>query len=174
MCDLTPTPPIVGIAALRTAMNLRVVAFGQRMPAWVDAGWDEYARRMPQEFALELVVLKAEPRDRGRTTAQMLAAEALRIAAACRDARVIALDERGQPWTTRMLAENLARWRDEARDIAFVIGSADGLAESVKRDAAAIVALSALTLPHGLVRVLVAEQLYRAASLISHHPYHRE
>jgi 23S rRNA (pseudouridine1915-N3)-methyltransferase len=73
-----------------------------------------------------------------------------------------------------VLADNLARWRDEARAIAFVIGSADGLAESVKRGATAIVALSALTLPHGLVRVLVAEQLYRAASLLSRHPYHRE
>ena len=104
----------------------------------------------------------------------MLAAEAKRITSACQDARVIALDERGQPWTTRVLADNLSRWRVEARDISFVIGSADGLAESVKRDAHAIVALSALTLPHGLVRVLVAEQLYRAASLLSGHPYHRE
>jgi 23S rRNA (pseudouridine1915-N3)-methyltransferase len=155
-------------------MNLRVVALGQRMPAWVDAGWDEYARRMPREYPLELVVLKAEPRDRGRTAAQMLAAEASRIAAAARNASVIALDERGTPWTTRVLADHLVRWRDEARDIAFVIGSADGLADSVKRTASAIVALSALTLPHGLVRVLVAEQLYRAASLLSGHPYHRE
>ena len=129
---------------------------------------------MPKQFPLTLVALKAEPRDRGRTTAQMLAAEAQRIGSACRDARVIALDERGQPWTTRVLADNLSRWRVEARAIAFVIGSADGLAESVKRDAHAIVALSALTLPHGLVRVLVAEQLYRAASLLSGHPYHRE
>ena len=117
-------------------MNLRVVAFGHRMPAWVDAGWDEYARRMPREFALTLVALKPEPRDRGRTAAQLLAAEAKRIAAACKDARVIALDERGQPWTTRVLADNLSRWRVDARDVAFVIGSADGLAESVKRDAA--------------------------------------
>ena len=155
-------------------MKLRVVALGHRMPAWVAAGWDDYARRMPREFALELVELKPEPRDRGKTVAQMLAAEALRIAAACKDARVVALDERGQPWTTRELADRLARWRDDARDVAFVIGSADGLAESVKRDAAAVVALSALTLPHGLVRVLVAEQLYRAASLLAGHPYHRE
>ena len=73
-----------------------------------------------------------------------------------------------------MLADHLARWRDDARDVAFVIGSADGLAESVKRDAAAVVALSALTLPHGLVRVVVAEQLYRAVSLLAGHPYHRE
>jgi len=155
-------------------MKLRVVALGQRMPAWVHAGWDDYARRMPREFALELVPLKPEPRDRGKSVAQLLAAEALRVAAATGTARVVALDERGEPWTTRVLAENLTRWRDDARDVAFVIGSADGLAESVKREASAIVALSALTLPHGLVRVVVAEQLYRAVSLLSGHPYHRE
>jgi len=144
------------------------------MPAWVDAGWDEYARRMPREFALELVALKPEPRDRGKPVAQLLAAEALRIAAATRDAHVVALDEHGEPWTTRVLAEKLGRWRDDTRTIAFVIGSADGLADSVKREASAVVALSALTLPHGLVRVVVAEQLYRAVSMLSGHPYHRE
>ena len=155
-------------------MKIRVVALGHRMPAWVAAGWDDYARRMPREFALELVELKPEPRDRGKPVAQMLAAEAPRIAAACKGADVVALDERGEPWTTRRLADALARWREEARDAAFVIGSADGLAEPVKRGAAAVVALSALTLPHGLVRVIVAEQLYRAASLLSGHPYHRD
>lgn len=155
-------------------MKLRVVATGQRMPAWVAAGWDDYARRMPREFPLELVLLKAEPRDRGKPVPQLLAAEGVRIQAACKDARVVALDERGAPWTTRMLAEALARWRDEASDAAFVIGSADGLADGVKRNASAVVALSALTLPHGLVRIIVAEQLYRAVSLLAGHPYHRE
>jgi 23S rRNA (pseudouridine1915-N3)-methyltransferase len=155
-------------------MNLRVVALGHRMPAWVTAGWNDYARRLPREFVLDLVLLKPEPRDRGRPVAQLLAAEALRIAAACKGARVVALDERGQAWTTRTLAERLARWRDEAQDVAFVIGSADGLAESVRHDAAALVALSALTLPHALVRVIVAEQLYRATSLLGGHPYHRD
>ena len=155
-------------------MKLRVVAPGHRMPAWVTAGWDEYARRMPKAFPLELVQLKAEPRDRGKPVPQLLAAEAVRIAAACKNARVVALDERGEPWTTRHLAEMLAGWRDEARDAAFVIGSADGLAETVKRNAAAVVALSALTLPHGIVRIVVAEQLYRAVSLLGGHPYHRE
>lgn len=155
-------------------MNLRVVALGHRMPAWVMAGWNDYARRLPREFALDVVELKPEPRDRGRPVPQLLAAEALRIAAACKGARVVALDERGQAWTTRALAERLARWRDEAQDVAFVIGSADGLAESVRHDAAAVVALSALTLPHALVRVIVAEQLYRATSLLGGHPYHRE
>jgi 23S rRNA (pseudouridine1915-N3)-methyltransferase len=155
-------------------MKLRVVALGHRMPAWITAGWNDYARRMPREFALELVELKPEPRDHGKPVPQLLAAEALRIRAACKDAQVVAMDERGRPWTTRLLAETLSRWRDDARDAAFVIGSADGLAEPVKRDAAAVVALSALTLPHGLVRVIIAEQLYRAVSLLSQHPYHRE
>jgi 23S rRNA (pseudouridine1915-N3)-methyltransferase len=144
------------------------------MPAWVGAGWNEYARRLPRDFALELVELKPEPRDRGKPVAQLLAAEALRIGTACKGARVVALDERGQAWTTRALADRLARWRDESGDVAFVIGSADGLAATVRQSAAAVVALSALTLPHGLVRVIVAEQLYRAATLLAGHPYHRD
>ena len=155
-------------------MKLRIVALGHRMPAWVAAGCNEYARRMPTSFPLELVEVKPEPRDRGKPVPQILAAEAIRVAAACRGARVVALDERGQTWTTRMLAEALSRWRDESRDVAFVIGSADGLADELKRDAAAVVAISALTLPHGLVRILLAEQLYRAVSLLAGHPYHRE
>ena len=155
-------------------MKLRVAALGHRMPSWVSAGWDDYARRMPREFTLELVALKPESRESGKPVAQLLAAEAVRIAAACKGALVVALDERGRSWTTRELADWLARWRDDARDAAFVIGSADGLAETVKRDAHAVVALSTMTLPHGLVRVLLAEQLYRATSLLAGHPYHRE
>ena len=155
-------------------MKLRVVALGHRMPAWVTAGWNEYARRLPREFALDLMALKPESRDGGKPVAQLLAAEAVRIAAACKGALVVALDEHGQPWTTRQFADRLAAWRGTAREVAFVIGSADGLADSVKRNAAATVALSSLTLPHGLVRVLLAEQLYRATSFLAGHPYHRE
>jgi 23S rRNA (pseudouridine1915-N3)-methyltransferase len=155
-------------------MNLRVVALGHRMPAWVTAGWDEYARRLPREFVLELVALKPESRESGKPVARLLAAEAVRIAAACKGALTVALDERGRAWTTRDLADRIARWRDDARDVAFVIGSADGLAEAVKRDAQAVVAMSAMTLPHALVRVLLAEQLYRATSLLAGHPYHRD
>jgi 23S rRNA (pseudouridine1915-N3)-methyltransferase len=154
-------------------VRIRVVALGHRMPAWVAAGWDDYARRLPREFGLELVALKPAPRD-GKPVARILAAEAVRIAAASKGARVVALDERGRAWTTRELADRLARWRAASADVAFVIGSADGLADSVKAGAEAVVALSALTLPHGLVRVLLAEQLYRAASLVAGHPYHRE
>jgi 23S rRNA (pseudouridine1915-N3)-methyltransferase len=155
-------------------MKLRVIALGHRMPSWVNLGWNDYARRMPREYSLELTELKPEPRDRGKPVPQLLAAEAERITAACKGALVVALDERGLPWTTRELADRLGRWRDEARDVAFVIGSADGLADALKRDAGAIVAISALTLPHALARVLVAEQLYRAVTMLSGHPYHRE
>ena len=155
-------------------MNLRVVALGHKMPGWVSAAWDDYARRLPRELALALVELKPEPRDRGKPVPQLLAAEAQRIVPACKGARMIALDEHGEPWTTQTLADRLAKWRDSAVDIAFVIGSADGLAETIKRDADAVVALSAMTLPHALVRIVLAEQLYRAASLLAGHPYHRE
>ena len=155
-------------------MKLRIVALGHKLPSWVAEAYADYARRMPRALSLELVELKAGPRDRGKSTEQVLAAEAERIAAAIRGFHVIALDERGLRWTTPELARALGGWRDSAFDAAFVIGSADGLAESVKRDANVVIALSALTLPHGLARVILAEQLYRAASLLQGHPYHRE
>ncbi|MFO1303452.1 MAG: 23S rRNA (pseudouridine(1915)-N(3))-methyltransferase RlmH [Burkholderiales bacterium] len=151
-------------------MKLRIVALGHRMPAWVDAGYAEYARRID----LDLVELKPEPRAQGKPVAQLLAAEAARIRAACAGYLMVVLDERGKPWSTRELAAKLARWKDEAQYVAFVIGSADGLDPLLKREAAATVALSSFTLPHGLVRVMMAEQLYRAASVNAGHPYHRE
>ena len=144
------------------------------MPAWVNAAFEDYARRLPHDYALELVEIKPEPRDRGKTVAQMLAAEARHIATATKRLRVVALDERGDAWTTAGFAERLRRWREDGRDIAFVIGSADGIAEAVRRDADVTMALSALTLPHGLARILLVEQIYRAVSLLQGHPYHRE
>ena len=117
---------------------------------------------------------KAEPRDRGRSVAQMLAAEAVRLRAACSQCRVVALDERGTAWTTRQLADRLLRWRDDAVEPAFVIGSADGLDATFRRDADDRLALSAMTLPHGLVRVILVEQIYRALALATGHPYHRQ
>ena len=155
-------------------MRVRIVALGQRMPAWVRTGYDEYAKRMPREYAFELLEIKPAPRDRGKTVAQMLDAEAHSIRSACANDRVVALDERGSAWTTRDLAAKLVRWRDDDASVAFVIGSADGLDEAFKRSANERVAVSAMTLPHGLVRIVMAEQLYRAASLIAGHPYHRE
>jgi 23S rRNA (pseudouridine1915-N3)-methyltransferase len=155
-------------------MKIRIVALGARMPAWVDAAVDDYARRLPRGFALEMIALKPEARGRGGSVAKILASEALRIAAATKGFRVVALDERGEAWTTLQLAAKLRAWRDDATPIAFVIGSADGLAAAIKREAHAVAAVSALTLPHGLVRVVLVEQIYRATSLLTGHPYHRE
>jgi 23S rRNA (pseudouridine1915-N3)-methyltransferase len=155
-------------------MKLRIIALGHKLPAWANTAFDDYARRMPREFALELVELKPEARDRGKSVAQMLDAEGARMAAAAAGSLLVALDEHGDAWTTAKLAKQLRTWHDEARAIAFVIGSADGLAPAVKNNAAVVVALSALTLPHSLARILLAEQLYRAVSLLQGHPYHRE
>ena len=155
-------------------MKVRIVALGHRMPAWIAAGVDEYARRLPREWSFDLVELKPQARDGGRTTAQILAAEGTRVATACAGYRIVALDEHGAAWTTRQVAAHLARQQARGDDVAWVIGSADGLSDEIKRGADAIVALSAMTLPHGLVRVLLAEQLYRAHSMLTGHPYHRD
>jgi 23S rRNA (pseudouridine1915-N3)-methyltransferase len=155
-------------------VKLRVVALGHRMPAWVAAGYADYAKRLPPEYYVELAELKPASREAGKSPAQLLAAEAIRIRAACSGYTVVALDERGTAWTTRQLATRLQKWRDAAQDIAFVIGSADGLDDGLKRDASALFSLSALTLPHGLARVVLIEQLYRAASILGGHPYHRD
>ncbi len=156
-------------------MRLFIVAVGQRKPGWIAEGYQEYARRMPHEARIELIEVKPEPRATGKSTLQSMQAEAQRILAAVpHSALCVALDEHGANWTTRQLAERLRLWMDEGRDVAFVIGGADGLHESVKTRAAQLLALSAMTLPHAMVRVLLVEQLYRAYSLLHRHPYHRE
>ncbi len=153
--------------------RIAIVALGHRMPAWVVTGYDEYARRLPREFAVETIELKPEARSRGKSISHALAAEAVRIRATCAGYQVVALDEHGAAWTTQQFARRLGRWRDEGARVAFVIGSADGLDSSIKSTAVHTLSLSAFTLPHGLVRVLLVEQLYRAASLLGGHPYHR-
>ena len=145
------------------------------MPSWVVDGYREYAKRMPPGTSLELVEVKAEARTTGKTVAQMLAAEAARIRAALpKGGRVIALDERGKDLSTCGLAVQLEAWTQERGPLVFLIGGADGLDAALKRTAAMQLRLSAMTLPHGLARVLLAEQLYRALSIIGGHPYHRE
>jgi len=156
-------------------MKLVIVAVGTRMPAWVDEGYREYARRMPAGIALELTQIKAEPRSSGKSVTQMLACEALRIRAALpKSGRMIALDERGTDIGTATLAGELGKWMREGAAIAFLIGGPDGLDAALKKDCMLQLRLSSLTLPHGLARVLLAEQLYRALSILGGHPYHRE
>jgi 23S rRNA (pseudouridine1915-N3)-methyltransferase len=155
-------------------MRLVVAAIGQRQPAWADAAWEEFARRMPAECRIELKALKAEPRA-GRSAAQCLQAEAERIEAAVpKGARRVVLDERGTRLGTAQLAQRLAVWLGDGRDVALLLGGPDGLADSVKARADETLRLSDLTLPHALARVLLAEALYRAWTLHAGHPYHRE
>ena len=152
-----------------------VIAVGTRMPSWVSDGCREYARRMPPGTALELVEIKAEARASGKTAAQMLAAEAARIRAALpKAAKLVALDERGKELSTCSLAVQIEAWKQEGGPVVFLIGGADGLDAALKKSCALQLRLSAMTLPHGLARVLLAEQLYRTLSIIGGHPYHRE
>lgn len=156
-------------------MKLLVVAVGLKMPCWVDEAFAEYAKRMPRTAKLELAAVRPEPRVEGRTVEQMLGLEAVRIAAAVPDrARTVALDERGREFTSAALARWLERRLQEGTDIAFLIGGPDGLAPRLKDKAETLMRLSAMTLPHGLARVLLAEQIYRAMSILRNHPYHRE
>ena len=156
-------------------MKLFVIAVGHKMPDWISTGFHEYARRMPREVKIKLVEIKPEPRTTGKSVPQIMEAEAQRILAALpQGALRIALDERGAHLTTKQLTLQMQDWMRGGHDVAFIIGGADGLHESVKNSAQQHLALSSMTLPHSMVRVLLAEQLYRAYSLLHNHPYHRE
>jgi 23S rRNA (pseudouridine1915-N3)-methyltransferase len=160
-------------------LKLHILAIGHKPPAWVLAGFEDYARRMPREARIEVTEIKPAARGRQAQSAAsisgILAVEKSRFLAALPPGCVrIALDERGKPLTTVELARKLAAWMQGGQDVAFMIGSADGLDQELKNSADLLLALSAMTLPHALVRVLLAEQLYRAMSLIQNHPYHRE
>ncbi len=157
-------------------MKLQIIAVGHRMPGWVDAAFGDYAKRMPREMPLQLKALKPAARPAGGgDSARWMEIEAARIDEAMSAAALrVVLDERGRGLTTRALAELMGRWRSEGCDICFVIGGADGLAERIKQGADMLWSLSPLTLPHGLARVILAEQLYRASTLLAGHPYHRD
>ena len=156
-------------------MKLLVACVATRPPAWVVDGWLDYTKRMPRETALELVEIKPESRNTGKTVTAMLAAEAQRINAALPGGCLrVVLDERGDATTTRQLADRLSKWMNSGHDVAFLIGGPDGLDVNIKNTAAETMRLSSLTLPHALVRVILAEAMYRAASLLKGHPYHRE
>ena len=155
-------------------MRLVVAAIGQRQPAWADAAWDDFAKRFPADCRLELKALKAETRP-GKTPAQCMAAEAQRLEGALpKGVRRVILDERGSRLTTAQLAERLQFWRGDGRDVALLIGGPDGLDPTLKATADETLRLSDLTLPHAFARVLLAEALYRAWSVVQGHPYHRE
>jgi len=154
-------------------VKVHIVAVGQRQPVWADQAVADYLGRFPSDFSVTLKQVKPEPRT-GAPVDRLLAGEAQRLQAAIPAGSVIvALDERGKDWTTAQLADAIGKWRDASEPVAFAIGGPDGLADEFKRSACLLLRLSSMTLPHALARVLLAEQLYRACSLLAGHPYHR-
>ncbi len=155
-------------------MKLWVVAVGQRQPAWAQTAYAEFEKRFPPEMRLALHAVKAETRGQ-KTAEQLMAAEGMRLQAALpRGVRRVVLDERGTRVTTLQLAGRMNAWQHDGRDVAFLIGGPDGLDAALKSTADETLRLSELTLPHAFVRVLLAEALYRAWTVMVNHPYHRE
>ena len=155
-------------------MNIHFICVGTRMPRWVQEGYSDYARRMPAECALNLVEIPPGRRGKGMDTARAVREEGEKMLRVIpRDSRVVALDVGGRAWSTEQLAEQLAGWLGAGRDPCLLVGGPDGLAEQCLKRAQQRWSLSLLTLPHSLVRVVAAEQIYRAWSILRGHPYHR-
>jgi 23S rRNA (pseudouridine1915-N3)-methyltransferase len=155
-------------------VQLIIVAVGHKMPAWIESGFTEYAKRMPPDCRIVLKEIKPVERSGSKTAETVMALERAKIEAALpKGARTVVLDERGKDLTTMQLSQLLTQWQQDGRDVAFVIGGADGLDAEFKGQADLSIRISSLTLPHGMVRVLLAEQLYRAWSITQNHPYHR-
>ncbi|MFJ7567983.1 23S rRNA (pseudouridine(1915)-N(3))-methyltransferase RlmH [Herminiimonas sp. NPDC097707] len=155
-------------------MQLVIAAVGHKMPAWIENGFGEYAKRMPPDCRIHLKEIKPVERSGSKTAETAMALERTKIEAAVpKGARIIALDEHGKDVTSVQLAQLLTQWQQDGRDVTFVIGGADGLDPDFKKNADMLIRISSLTLPHGMVRVMLAEQLYRAWSITQNHPYHR-
>jgi 23S rRNA (pseudouridine1915-N3)-methyltransferase len=156
-------------------VRVALLAIGQKMPAWITAGYDDYARRLPPHLKLDLVERPASAwATRGDVARAMREEADILRASIPKGAWVVALDERGSAWSTSQLSSRLAEWQQGGRDVALLIGGPDGLDASLRDAADQRWSLSPLTLPHPLVRVVVAEQLYRAWTLLAGHPYHRD
>jgi 23S rRNA (pseudouridine1915-N3)-methyltransferase len=155
-------------------MRIHLLCVGRRMPAWVDAGYAEYARRLSGECSLNLVEIEPGHRGKGTSPEPARREEGERLLKALpKGALAIALDERGDVWDTARLATELSGWLAGGREPALLVGGADGLTTECLERAERRWSLSALTFPHPLVRVILAEQLYRAWTLVKGHPYHR-
>lgn len=155
-------------------MKARLVAVGERAPAWVAEGFAEYRKRLSHWLPLELVEVAPGVRGKGRDPARAMAEEGARVLAAVpRNARIVVLDGGGKAWTSEQLATRLEHWRQGGQDLAFLVGGPEGHAPDALAAAAETWSLGPLTLPHMLVRLVVSEQLYRAAALLANHPYHR-
>jgi len=155
-------------------MKLKILSVGHKMPNWVELACAEYLKRMPREFATEIIEIKPDKRASGKNSEVVQEAEAKRILEVADKDYLVVLDERGQEVTSIQLAEKMQHWQTLGKDVSLVIGGADGLHASLKQKSDWLWSLSRLTLPHGMVRVLLSEQLYRGHTVIQHHPYHKE
>ncbi len=155
-------------------MHIGMIAIGTRMPAWVEAGMQEYVKRLPREWRFQIREIPLQRRQKHTAPDKLIAAEGEKMLA-CLPPRTqpVALDSRGEPWSTEELAGRLEGWLQKGHDLAFLIGGPEGLAPACLERAGICWSLSRLTFPHPLVRILVVEQLYRAWSLLQGHPYHR-
>ncbi len=155
-------------------MRIRLLAVGTKMPKWVEQGVDEYCKRLPSELKLEVKEIALGKRGKGADIRRAIASEGQKMLAAISDRdRVVALDVKGKPWSTEQLASHLRDWQLGGDNISLLVGGPDGLAEECLARADQRWSLSALTLPHPLVRIVLAEQLYRAWTINNNHPYHR-
>ena len=155
-------------------MGVKCVAVGRNMPTWVNQAFADYNKRLPPELAIDMIEIRPEYRGEPGASPQLIEKEGQKILAAIPPHhRVIALDERGKAWNTLQLAEELKNWRENQDKICLLIGGPDGLSDACRQRADRLWSLSPLTLPHPLVRVIIVEQIYRAWSILTHHPYHR-
>jgi len=155
-------------------MQISLIAVGQKMPAWVSQGYKEYARRMPPECQLQLIEIPLARRSKGSDISRSISKEGEQMLAAIKkDSLVVAMEVTGKPWSTIDLAEQLTDWMQSGRNIALLVGGPEGLAPACVKMAKLKWSLSNLTLPHPLVRIVIAEQLYRAVSILKNHPYHK-
>ncbi len=155
-------------------MKARLIAVGERAPDWVSAGFAEYQKRLSHWLPLELLEVAPGLRGKGRDATRAMADEGVRVLAALpKSVHVVVLDGRGKPWSSEQLAQRLEHWRGGGRDLALLIGGPEGHAPDVLARADEQWSLGPLTLPHMLVRLVAAEQIYRAAALLANHPYHR-
>ncbi|MFQ5468813.1 MAG: 23S rRNA (pseudouridine(1915)-N(3))-methyltransferase RlmH [Gammaproteobacteria bacterium] len=155
-------------------MNAQIIAVGQKVPAWVAEGYKDYAKRFPRDWVPRLVEIATPRRNKGISAEQLQNQEWKKMSNAVDSgALLVALDVIGKPWTTEQFSKHLELWRNDGRKPAFLIGGPDGLASSCLERASYTWSLSALTLPHALVRVVLIEQIYRAWSMLANHPYHR-
>ncbi len=155
-------------------MRIRLIAVGTKMPRWVEDGWQEYAKRLPSEMPLDLVEIPLSTRSKNADVQRLIRQEGEAMLAKVQPGeRIVTLEVHGKPWSTEQLAQELERWRLEARNVNLMVGGPEGLAPQVCERSEQRWSLSPLTLPHPLVRILLGEQIYRAWTVLNGHPYHK-